>query len=98
MLRFVCGLWIVCGCFVDTLLRFLVFTHTVLVGFGSTGYSMGLYAQLNPCVLGSTIHKFRVYFSSVGFGFSSFSTSLIITTSWYKNNFFISSLCGKAAI
>lgn len=98
MLRFACGLWIGCGCFVDTMLCFLVFTHTALVGFVSTGYSMGLYAQLNPCVLGSTIHKFRVYFSSVILGFSSFSTPLIITTSWYKNNFFISSLCGKADV
>ena len=98
MLRFGCGLWIGCGRFVDTMLRFLGFTHTALVGLVSVGYSTGLYTQFNPCVLGSTIHKFRVYFPSVIFGFSSFSTSLIITTPWYKNNFFISSLCGKVAI
>ena len=98
MRSFICGLWNGCGHFVDTMLRFLGFTHTSLVGLVSTGYSTGLYAQFRPCVLGSTIHKFRVYFPSVILGFSSFSTPLIITTSWYKNNFFISSMCGKAAV
>lgn len=98
MLRFACGLWIGCGRFVDTKLRIEGFTHNSLAPRVMAGYRFGVFTQFFTCITSVSIHRLKACFTSVILGFSSFSTPLIITTSWYKNNFFISSLCGKVAI
>ncbi len=98
MRSFVCGLWNGCGRFVDTKLRFEDFMHNNLAPRVVAGYRFGVFTQFFTCITRVSIHRLNTCFSSVSFGFSSFSTPLIITTSWYKNNFFISSLCGKAAV
>ncbi len=94
----VCGLWRGCEWAVDRLLDFIGLTHNTVNRIVVVEYIYGVFTQLLPWVYRTTIHYCLSYSSPVILGFSSFSTSLIITTSWYKNNFFISSLCGKAAI
>ena len=88
MLRFACGLWIGCGRFVDTKLRIEVFTHNSLAPRVVGGYRFGVFTQFFTCITSVSIHQLKACFSSVILGFSSFSTSLIITTPWYKIFFY----------
>lgn len=98
MRKYVWGLWSVCGCIVEKVVGYGGIKHSVWVGVSQAGYSLGIFTWFYTHLHYTHIHSLRACFFSIKGCLSSFSTTLIITTTWYKHNIFINSVCGKAAI